>query len=134
MDDEPVEEMIIERLVLPSLGGNVIVALLAAVHEKIPLETGVFAPSLGFSIGGEPGFTQSDYHRYHADYHKFIDGLPKFFEELHDKIRRASATTAIDYRIENVGTATAEGMTVDFAVADECSSSRTRSRHRSSTA
>lgn len=118
-DGETTEEMIIERLLLPPLSGDTINRLVAATRKEIPMETGVFAPRLGFSIGGEPGFTQNDYNRYYADYSNFIGSLPQFFQELHDKIHWASATTAINYRIENVGTATAEGMTVDFSVAEE---------------
>jgi hypothetical protein len=79
----------------------------------------VFYPSLGFGIGTETGFTQDDFERYSAEYDKFAEKLPHFFEKLHSMIEQASPMTPIDLRILNSGSATAEGLTVDFRVSDE---------------
>jgi hypothetical protein len=67
----------------------------------------------------ETGFTQGDFERYSAEYDKFAEKLPHWFEKLHTLVEQASPMTPIDFQLLNRGSATAEGLTVDFEVSDE---------------
>lgn len=112
-------EIVIERLLLPPLVDKEILALIARSKEEIPLEQGVFMPSHGFLSGGQGGYTQEEYLAYYRNYEHFVAQLPALFEGLHERIGRASLSTAVDYALENSGNMTAEGLTIDFTVDDE---------------
>jgi hypothetical protein len=119
IEGEAVDEVAVERLKLPPLTEPEIRDLTAAYLNERPKEKGIFYPSLGFSIGTETGFTQGDFERYSAEYDKFAEKLPHWFEKLHTLVEQASPMTQIDFRVLNSGSATAEGFTVDFEVSDE---------------
>ena len=116
---EAAEQILVERLKLRPLTEPEIRELTGAYLEAHPREAGVFYPSLGFAIGSESGFTQHDFERYSAEYDKFSEKLPHFFEKLHSLVEQASPMTPVDFRIVNSGSATAEGLTVDFHVTDD---------------
>lgn len=114
-----VEQATVERLKLRPLTETEIRQLTDAYLEAHPKEKGVFYPRLGFGIGSETGFTQDDFERYSAEYDKFAEKLPHFFEKLHTLVEQASPMTPIDFRVVNSGSATAEGLTVGFHVSDD---------------
>lgn len=116
---EAVEQVTIERLRLRSLTEPEIRELTTAYLDANPREKGVFYPSSGFSIGLETGLTQGDFERYSAEYNKFAETIPHFFEKLHTLVEQASPMTPIEFRLLNSGSATAEGLTVDFQTADD---------------
>lgn len=113
------KRLVVERLKLRPLSEGEILELADAYRKTNPKERGVFHPNLGFGIGGESGFSQSDYEHYSRAYDKFSTELPAFFETLHSIIEQASPTTEISFQIQNKGFATAEGLTVDFWLSNE---------------
>lgn len=119
--DQPLERLIIERLIVPPLSGEAIMAAVARCRAKWPHATGTMRVGSGFFIGEEDTsgrFDQDDYLRYVAKWQQWALGLPAFFEELQKRIAGATRFAGADLWIENVGAAAAERLIVDFAVSD----------------
>lgn len=117
--DEPFEELRVERLLVPPLGEAAIRALIERTKATLPPPRGIFTPGLGFLIDGCRGFTQDDHQRFHAEYQRFLTALPRFFEKLHERVSSASATKSVGYRVSNLGTTAAEGLSIVFEVDDD---------------
>ena len=119
--DKPLEHMTIERLIVPPLSGETVMAAVARCREKWPHAIGTMRMRSGFSIGDDDTsgrFDEDDYHRYVDKWQKWANGLPAFFEALPTRIAAATRFRSIDLWIENTGGATAEGLVVDFEVSD----------------
>lgn len=111
----------VERLVTPPLGGEAITALVKRCEHLWPHQTGVVRVGEGFFVGDDDisgDASQYDYGRYVAKWGKWRDGLYAFFENLHDRVAASSRIDAVDLCYENIGSATAERLTIGFSVSD----------------
>jgi len=119
--DKPLERLTIERLIVPPLSGEAIMAAVARCRAKWPHATGTMRVGSGFFIGEDDTsgrFNQDNYQRYFEKWQQWANGLPGFFESLQKHIAGATRFASVDLWFENIGGATAEGLTVDFAVSD----------------
>ena len=117
--DAPLERLTIERLILPPLSPYTIAAAVARCRATWPHATATMKVGSGFFIGDDDTsgrFDQDDYTRYVAKWEKWADGLPAFVEELHKRIAGRTRLAGADLWYENAGAATAERLTIDFAV------------------
>lgn len=118
---KPVERLTIERLIVPPLSGEAIMAAVVRCRAKWPHATGTMRVGSGFFIGEDDTsgrFDQDDYQRYFEKWQRWANDLPAFFESLPKRIAGATRFASVDLWFENIGGATAEGLTVDFAVSD----------------
>ena len=106
------EPLVLEQLKVPSFSAAEIELLVAATRARSPQATATFKVGSGFWIGADDargGFSQRDIDRYAAKYEVFTDQLSAFFEGLPRKIASSTSIAKVDFRIDNVGSATAEG-------------------------
>lgn len=118
--DQPTP-LLVSRLIVPPLSGDAIMALVAECRETWPHATATMRVGQGFFIGDDDTsgqFDQDDYGRYATKWHEWVAGLPHFLESLPQRIAAASRLGAAHYRLDNVGSATAEGLTVGFEVSE----------------
>lgn len=119
--DQPLERLTIERLIVPPLSSAVIAAAVARCRAKWPHAIGTMKVGSGFFIGADDTsgrFDQDDYHRYVEKWQQWANGLQSFFEEIPKPIAGGTRFAGADLWFENVGAATAERLTIDFAVSD----------------
>jgi hypothetical protein len=115
-------DLVFEQLNVLDFAAAEIAELVAAVGAHLPPARATLKMGSGFWIGDddtEGGFSQDDYDTYMSDYRIFIDTLPDFFRGLAKRVANLSAIATIGFRIENKGSATAEGLTVSFAASDD---------------
>lgn len=119
--DKPLERMTIERLIVPPLSGEAIMAAVARCRTKWPHAIGTMRMGSGFFIGDDDTsgrFDQNDYHRYVDKWQQWANALPAFFEALSKRIAAATRFGSVDFWYENTGGATAEGLTVDLSISE----------------
>ncbi len=119
--DKPLDCLTIERLVVPPLSGEAIVAAIALCRSKWPHAIGTMRVGSGFFIGDDDTsgrFDQNDYQRYFEKWQQWADGLLAFFESLPRRVAGTTRFASADLWFENTGGATAEGLTIDIAVSD----------------
>ena len=118
---KPVERQTIERLIVPPLSSEAIMDAVARCRAKWPHAIGTMRVGSGFFIGEDDTsgrFDQDDFQRYFEKWQRWANDLPAFFESLPKRIAGATRFASVDLWFENIGRATAEGLTVDFAVSD----------------
>lgn len=111
----------IERLMAPPLRGEAIVTLVKRCEQLWPLETATVRMGEGFFIGADDlsgEASQYDYSRYVAAWGKWRDGLFAFFEHLHERLANASRIGSVDFLYENLGSATAERLTIEMSTSE----------------
>ncbi len=119
--DKPLERLTIERLVVRPLSVPAIEAAVARCRDRWPHAIGTLRAGLGFFIGDDDTsgrFDQDDYHRYFIQWQEWANGLRPFFEKLPHRIAAATRFGAAAMWFENTGTATADRLTIDFAVSE----------------
>lgn len=119
--EKAIERLTIERLIVPPLPAETIAAAVAHCRDTWPHATATMKVGSGFFIGEDDNsgrFGQDDYERYVAKWRNWVDSLPDFFERLPKLIAGGRRFGGADLWFENDGAATAERLTIDFAVSD----------------
>lgn len=119
--DKSLDRLTIERLIVPPLSGEAIIAAVTRCRAKWPHATGTMRVGSGFFIGDDDSsgrFDQNDYQRYFEKWQQWANGLPAFFESLPKRIAGATRFASVDLWFENTGGASAEGLLVDFATSE----------------